>query len=331
MLSKEGMLFCSLCTGSLSINMLLFAIMYSNLILGQFLALLTAGCWANNSVTYRYLGERVGSDAVAHIRMWVALPAIVLLTYITEGTFFPLGLSAQTYLVLLLSGAIGYFITDMLVFYAFVWLGARESMIIMTLSPVATAVFSFFLFNEILRPIQIFGILLTISGVILMVVLEMRHKTQISEENAKAKAKGYIFAILGSILQAVALILAKFALESTGPVSTNLVRNIGGLLTFFVYSFLIKRNAKAQFKAFKNPKFFLLLLTASLIGPVLGMSFQMKAFTLAPIGIVTTIAQISPIILLPIDKFIFHRKVTFSSIIGTFVSLAGVALLFLAA
>ncbi|AEV28741.1 putative permease, DMT superfamily [Sphaerochaeta pleomorpha str. Grapes] len=331
MLSYEGMPFFLENTVLLCVDMLLFAIMYSNLIIGQFLALLTAGCWAQNSVTYRYLGEKVGSDAVAHIRMWIALPAIFLLAYMTEGTFFPLGLSMQTYIVLLLSGAIGYFITDMLVFYAFVWLGARESMIILTLSPVATAIFSYFLFGETLLPVQIFGILLTISGVILMVVLEMRHQKVCFEENSKAKAKGFAFAILGSVLQSIALILAKYALDSTGPVSTNLVRNVGGILTFIIYSFLIKKNAKQQFKAFTNPKLFSLLFIAALIGPVLGMSLQMKAFTLAPVGIVTTISQISPIILLPIDKFIFHKKLTLASIIGTFVSIGGVALLFLAA
>jgi drug/metabolite transporter (DMT)-like permease len=315
----------------LPFDMLLLAIMDTTLVLGQFLALLTAGCWAHNSVTYRYLGAQVGSEAVAHIRMWIAFPAIVMLTYLTEGTFFPLGLSAQTYLVLLLSGAIGYFITDMLVFYAFVWLGARESMVIMTLSPVSTAIFSYFLFGENLLPVQIAGILLTISGVILMVVLGMKQHKEGLDENSKAKAKGFLFAILGSVLQSVALLFAKYALDSTGPVSTNLVRNLGGLSAFFIYSFLIKKNAKQHFKAFKDPKRFSLLALAALVGPVLGMSLQMKAFTLAPVGIVTTIAQVSPIILLPVDKFLFHKKLTAESIIGTFVSIAGVALLFLAA
>ncbi|NCC66374.1 MAG: EamA family transporter, partial [Spirochaetia bacterium] len=51
----------------------------------------------------------------------------------------------------------------------------------------------------------------------------------------------------------------------------------------------------------------------------------------APVGIVTTITQITPIILLPVDKFIFHKKLTTSSIVGTFVSILGVAILFLAA
>lgn len=303
--------------------------MDTNLILGQLLALVTATCWAQNSITYKYLGTYVGSDAVAHIRMWIALPAILLLTFFTEGMFFPTNLSLQTYLILFASGAIGYFITDMMMFYAYVYLGARETMVIMTLSPVATAIFSYFLFDEHLIASQILGILLTIAGVVVMVVFSMRHR--IKGKDDKAKALGFLLAILGSILQSVSFLLAKFALDATGPVSSNLLRNIGGLLAFILYNFIIKRNAKQQFAAFKNPKFFLLLFFAAMIGPVLGMSSQMKAFTLAPVGIVTTITQITPIILLPVDKFIFHKKLTTSSIVGTFVSILGVAILFLAA
>lgn len=300
-----------------------------NLIIGQLLGLLTAVCWAQNSLVYRFLGTKVGSDAVAHVRMWIALPAIILLAYFIEGSFFPTSLSAQTYLVLFASGVIGYFITDLMLFQAYVWLGARESMVIMTLSPVATAIFSYFLFAERLKPMQMLGILLTILGVITMVVGGKKIKGGENEE--RQKTKGMTFAILASIMQSVSFLLAKFALESTGPVSTNLLRNVGGLMAFILYSFVIKRNAKAHFKAFKNPKWLALLFLAAMLGPVIGMSSQMKAFTLAPVGIVTTITQTTPILLLPVDKFILKKKITASSLLGTFISIIGVAILFLAA
>ena len=300
-----------------------------NLIIGQLLGLVTALCWAQNSLTYRHLGSKVGSDAVAHIRMWIALPAVILLAFVTEGSFFPTNLSVQTYLVLFASGAIGYFFTDMMLFHAFVWLGARESMVIMTLSPVATAIFSYFLFAERLKAMQIMGILLTIIGVITMVGGGLRVKGEASEE--KQKAKGMLLAILASILQSISFLLAKYALEATGPVSTNLLRNVGGFLAFIIYSFIIKRNARSHFAAFRDPKLLSLLFLTAMVGPVLGMSSQMKAFTLAPVGIVTTITQTTPILLLPIDRFVLKKTISASSLLGTFISIVGVGILFLAA
>jgi len=304
-------------------------IMEHNLVVGQLLALLTAACWAQNSIIYRHIGAKVGSDAVAHVRMWIALPMIFLLAYWVEGSWFPTSLSARTYLFLLASGAIGYFFTDMLLFKAYILLGARESMVIMTLSPVVTAFFGFLLFDERLNLIQILGIFITISGIALIVLLDAR--TKVAKEEHDTKTKGFIYAILGSALQSLSFLLAKFALDETGPISTNLLRNLGGLACFIIFNFLYKRNAVQHFKVLSNRRYLLLLVMAAFAGPVLGMSSQMKAFTLAPVGIVTTITQVTPILLLPFDYFILHKRLTASSLAGTFLSIAGVAVLFLAA
>jgi drug/metabolite transporter (DMT)-like permease len=139
--------------------------MEHNLIVGQLLALLTAACWAQNSIIYRHIGAKVGSDAVAHIRMWIALPMILALTYAVEGFWFPTSLSARTYSSCL-QGAFGYSSTDMLLFKAYILLGSRESMVIMTLSPVVTAFFGYLLFDERLNLIQILGIFTTIVGLL---------------------------------------------------------------------------------------------------------------------------------------------------------------------
>ncbi|MDC7230128.1 MAG: DMT family transporter [Sphaerochaetaceae bacterium] len=303
--------------------------MDSNLLLGQLLALVTAACWAQNSIIYRHLGKQVGSDAVAHIRMWLALPAIILLTYLMEGMWFPLHLSPQTYFFILASGAIGYFVTDKLLFQAYILLGSRESMVIMTLSPVVTAIFGFFLFAERLNGIQVLGILTTILGVLLMVLLD--RKPVLAQQEQKDRSTGLLFAILASVLQSVSFLMAKFAMDETGPVATNLLRNIGGLSIFIIYNFFFKKNGKKHLALLKKPRLFLILLFAALAGPVLGMTTQMKAFTLAPVGIVTTITQITPILLLPFDRFILHKKLSLPSLGGTFLSIAGVAVLFLAA
>lgn len=303
--------------------------MGNNLIIGQLLALLTAACWAQNSIIYRYLGTRVGSDAAAHVRMWIALPAMAMLAFFVEGSAFPTSLSAQTYGLLFVSGAIGFFLTDLFLFQAYVLLGNRETMVIMTLSPIVTAIFSNFLFAESLNPRQILGISVTILGIILMVVMGSRLK--ISDEEQKTRLKGFLFAMLASVLQSVSYLFARYALNETGPISSNLLRTVGGLVAFILYNVVYKRNAKKQFQSFKNKKFFALLAIAAIVGPVIGMSSQMKAFTLAPIGIVTTLTQVTPILLIPFDIFIMHKRLSLSDMAGTLLSIVGVALLFLAA
>ncbi len=303
--------------------------MDTNLVVGQLLALFTAACWAQNSIIYYHVGKQIGSDTVAHIRMWFAFPAIIILTRLLEGIWFPTSLSWQTYALLLGSGALGFFITDKLLFQAYILLGSRESMVIMTLSPVVTALFGYFIFSETLNTIQIIGMMTTIVGVMIAILLDKKKSLQTQE--AKDRTTGLIFAILASFMQSLSYLFAKLALQETGPVATNLLRNLGGFACFFIFNFLIKKNGKKQFEMAKQPKFLMLLALAAMVGPVLGMTSQMKAFTLAPVGIVTTITQVTPILLLPFDVFILKKKITAASLAGTFISITGVAILFLAA
>ncbi len=306
--------------------------MESQQLLGQLLALFTAACWAGNSVTYRYLGSFIKSDSLAHARMWIAFPAILLLTLFTDGAF-PLHASARTYAALLSSGVIGYFVTDLLMFKAYIFLGARESLVIMTLSPVVSAVLSYFCFSQALSLTEIFGIALTIGGIICMVLGELAAHRKTTPTTAEGQDKnvriGLICAFLGAVLQSISYILAKYALNDVPAVSSNLIRNFGGLLAFIVYSTFFSRSFFNDIKTLKNVKLFGLLALAAISGPVLGMSSQMLALTLAPVGIVTAISQISPILLLPVDKFVFHRTLSMASVAGTIISIGGVVLLFI--
>lgn len=309
--------------------------MNSQQILGQLLALFTATCWAGNSVTYRYLGSFIKSDSLAHARMWIAFPVILLLTVLIDGSL-PLHASARTYAALLSSGVIGYFITDLLLFKAYIYLGARESLVIMTLSPVVSAVLSYFCFAQALSLTEIFGIALTIGGIVCMVLGEMKVHGRVDTAQGGADGKnpnskiriGLICAFLSAILQSVSYILAKYALDDVPAVSSNLIRNFGGLLAFILYSTFFSRRFFNDIKVLRNGKLLGLLVFAAISGPVLGMSSQMLALTLAPVGIVTAISQISPVLLLPIDKFVFRRRLSAASVAGTLISIAGVVMLF---
>ena len=75
-----------------------------NPLLGHLSALATAGCWAQNSVVYSFAGKRVGSRSVTHIRLWIALPVILLVNYLITGNAIPLDIPAGSLLFLLLSG-----------------------------------------------------------------------------------------------------------------------------------------------------------------------------------------------------------------------------------
>jgi drug/metabolite transporter (DMT)-like permease len=109
--------------------------------LGQLFAVLTALCWAQNSISYSIAGKRVTSSTVTHIRLWIALPAILIVHFLFLGSVLPEISSFLSLGFLLGSGFIGFFIADVFIFYAFVAIGPGRTLLIMTLSPILSSVF----------------------------------------------------------------------------------------------------------------------------------------------------------------------------------------------
>ncbi len=294
-------------------------------IIGHIFALLTAGCWAQNSIVYAAAGKRVTSRTVTHIRLWIALPVIFIVNLIFTGTLFPSGFSGSTYIYMGASGFLGFCVADLFIFYAFVEIGPRETLVVLTLSPIFSTIISWIFLHEILSPLQVLGILATIGGVIWVVLVEKKGK----EKRNKNERLGLLFAFLGAASQACGMVLAKQGLASgIHPVSSNLLRICAGVAGLAVFS-LIRRNFIADFRKMKDTRALLLIGTGAIIGPVLGIILTMFALTLAPVGIVTTIMQTSPIMLLPVDRFVFKKEIPWGAVGGTVLAIGGAAGLFL--
>ncbi|MCR4676444.1 MAG: DMT family transporter, partial [Sphaerochaetaceae bacterium] len=267
--------------------------------------------------------ERLTSDMIGYVRMFVAVPLGFILLLLFEGSF-PTGYSVQTYLMAFLSGFIGFFLCDYFMFKAIVTIGSRETAVIMTLNPALTAVMSFFIFSEILTGTQILGMVITISGVVLMVFGEKGTKEK--TENSVLKT-GLICAFLGAVLQSVSDITAKAALSDVPSVSTNMLRLLGGLAAWIVFGFIKRKDFAVQFKTFKDSRYVLMMFFSVLLGPVLGVTLTLKAMEMIPAGVVRSLSQTSPVFLIPVD-LIRKKKVSALSLVGTLVSVAGVVLLF---
>jgi drug/metabolite transporter (DMT)-like permease len=297
-----------------------------NLIIGQLFALLTAACFAQNSIVYSFAGRRVGSAAVTHIRLWVALPAIMIIHLLFHGALLPLGLPQAGYLYLGASGFVGFFMADLFIFKAFVDLGPRETLVVMTLAPIFGAIISWLMFAETLTVLQIVGILVTVGGVAWVVYEERSNPNK----RSRKQALGVIFAFLGALTQATGMVLAKGGVASgVHPVSANAVRITAGLIGLILFA-LLRRRLIADFRSMRDLKALAATSSGALIGPVLGVILSLYALQWAPVGIVTALMQTSPILLLPIERFVFKRRVTLGAVIGTLLAIGGAALLFIA-
>ncbi|MBN2860791.1 MAG: DMT family transporter [Sphaerochaetaceae bacterium] len=300
-----------------------------DLIFGQLLALITALCWAQNSLIYSHVGARISSASTAHVRLWFAFPLILLAHLAFTGTWFPQGLSVRELSFLGLSGALGFTAADLFIFSALVSLGARFTMVIMTFNPLFSALFAWIFEGEVLTLLQMTGMSVTITGVVWVILAEGKKK---DKDRDAHHITGVLSAFFGALTQATAMVLAKSGMsEGLDPIGSNLIRLAAGFLTIVIYR-TVRGSFKKDIMHVLRPQrwtLVMLIFSAALVGPVFGMIVNLKALTLAPVGVVITLTQMAPVILIPIERFVLKQHIAPGAIGGTILAVMGTVLLFL--
>ncbi|HLN74373.1 MAG TPA: DMT family transporter, partial [Prolixibacteraceae bacterium] len=169
---------------------------------GEIAALLTAVFWTVTSMSFESAGKKVGSLSVNLIRLVVAFLIYGVVNYFRRGLFLPTDASTESWMWLSLSGLIGFVMGDLLLFQAYVIVGARISMLIMALAPPITAFVGWVILGEVLSASNWVGMLVTLTG-IAIVILKREAKEPESEKRRKLTTdynlKGLLLAFGGAI------------------------------------------------------------------------------------------------------------------------------------
>lgn len=297
--------------------------------IGQLAALATAFCWTVTGVTYQIAGRKIGSVNVNMIRMVIAFFILMLFARFSEGTYLPTNATQHNYLWLGLSGLVGFVIGDLCLFQAYVLIGARISMLIMTLSSPIAAAFGWMMMNETLSIASMLGMAITLLG-IGVVILEKPSADSDAAGGLQVKynLKGVLLAFGGAMGQGIGLVLSKFGLEHMNAIQGTQIRAIAALAGFTLFFFLIKQWPKF-FQSLKDPKVLAVVSVGSIFGPFLGVSLSLFAIQHTTTGVASTIMSIMPIIIIPVSIMLFKEKVTLKEMVGAVVAIAGVALFFI--
>jgi drug/metabolite transporter (DMT)-like permease len=300
---------------------------------GEIAALLTAVFWTVTSMAFESAGKKVGSLAVNLIRLVIAFFIYAIYTQVTRGMWFPFDAGAERWLWLILSGLVGFVIGDLFLFQAFVVIGARISMLIMAMTPPFTAVISWFVLGEVLSPMNWFGMIVTLSG-ISMVILKRENKalngsTIVPRRFTTAYSLQGIFLALGGALgQATGLVLSKKGMGDYNAFAASQIRVLTGIIGFAILLLILRRYHRV-WAALKNTAAMKRITLGSIFGPFLGVSFSLLSIQHTKAGISATIMAIVPVLIIPPAILIFKEKVNWKEITGAVVTVLGVALFFL--
>ncbi|MEZ5194931.1 MAG: DMT family transporter [Bacteroidales bacterium] len=297
---------------------------------GEFAALMTAVFWTVTSMSFEAAGKKIGSLSVNLIRLFLALIIYSVYLHFTRGMAFSVDASWHAWIWLSLSGIVGFAVGDLLLFQAFVVVGARVSMLMMSLVPPITALIGWMILGETLSLQSICGMVMTISGIVLVV---MKRQASQLHSNGKSKLRfsyplaGILLAFGGAAGQAVGLVLSKYGMKDYDAFAASQIRVFAGFISFIVIFFVMKRWSKVR-QAVKNRKGMMFTGLGSVFGPFWCFLFLARSskyqyrcgcyHNVHCSGFNYSIAIL-----------FFKEKVNLKEVLGAMLAVGGVALLFL--
>lgn len=293
--------------------------------IGEIAALLTAMCWVGSSVSFEYAGKKVGSLVLNLMRLVVSLVLITVLNFFITSGFQNLTITPEAFRALMLSGLIGLVLGDLFLFQAYIEIGARISLLIMALAPPITALFSYFLLDEVLGFGQILGMLVTVLGIAIVILGKEKGKKKLVVRHS---VKGILYAFLGAMGQAGGLILSKVGVKDLNPFVATEIRIFSGILGFILIITFFK-SWPGFFQTFKLKSVMAGITVGSLFGPVVGVSLSLMAVKYTSTAIASTLMAITPILIIPVSVIFLKEKVKANEILGALVGVLGVAIIFL--
>jgi len=293
--------------------------------LGEMAALITALCWTITAVTFETAGKKVGSISVNLIRLVIAFVLISIYNLFSRGMILPIDASGSTWLWLTFSGIIGFVIGDLFLFQAYVEVGSRIAMLIMSTVPPITAITGFIIMGERITSLGLAGMMITILGIAFVILTKNPDDKKVMLSHP---IKGLVYAFIGALGQAFGLVFSKFGMGSYNPFAATQIRIIAAIIGFSIV-ITVSKNWGKVFVALKDRRAMRYISIGSLFGPFIGVSLSLLAVQYAPTGIVSTITSITPILLIPVSIIVFKEKVFSREIFGSIITLLGISLLFI--
>ncbi len=274
-------------------------------------------------MAFEAAGKRVGSRNVNIIRLALGFVFLTLFCTAWRGLVLPVDAPRSAWLWLGLSGLVGFFLGDLCLFRSFLLIGARRSLLILSLAPPVTALTEWLVLGDVLTLLGWLGMGMTLAGVA-WVIMERRRA---AVEPSRDMARGVALALLGAVAQGVGLVFARKGMQGwEEPFAATQIRMIaamGGFIVLFVAAGWLKGLPRA----ITDRRSMRLLTFGAFTGPFLGVSLWLLSVNYVKAGVAATLVATVPVIVIPPVILIYKEKVSPRAWIGAIVTVVGVAVL----
>lgn len=292
--------------------------------LGEFLALFTALSWTTSSLIFENIARKIHPQIANFLRVCIGTFMLgVVCLFTKRHLFFPIDVPSNDLGLLLLSGFIGMFLGDFFLFKAFKKIGARITMLIMTLSPIIVALIDFIFLGVHLSVLQLTAIFITCLGVAIVILRPNNSENKIT---FNFSSTGLLYAFLATLGQSLGVILTKLGSTSYDSLATTQIRLIAAILGFGIL-ILAQKKGQELISALKNTRNMFFICCGTFTS-IFGIAALVEAFKHSNASVASTISSTSPILIIPISIIFFKEKIKKYEILGALISIIGISIFF---
>ena len=291
-----------------------------------FLAILAALCWAIASLISADITRKIGGLVFNRLRLFFV--SIMLIAYTTIiGTWNTINFEYLN--IIIISGIVGIFFGDTLLFIALQKIGPRRNNILFSLAAPFTVILNIFFLKEQMSNINLIGCFIVFIGVVIAIAYGSNKSNQHRWESIQgSQTIGIIFGILAALCQSIGLIMMKPILDlGADPIASASIRTFIAFILISLTFFLKYENFVSKIPI--NFSIIIKSITSGFLGMAVGMSLLLIALQNANAGIVATLSSTSPIMILFLIWILTKKIPTLGAWLGTILAIFGTSLIFI--
>ncbi len=293
------------------------------LVIGSLIGLLGAALYGLSVVVYRSQSDEIRPIAISSIKMWVALPFMIIVVFIFPGfdsVFLPLATVAILGISMILGGVIG----DTIYLWSQERIGVSYAFPIAMSFPIMTYFLTVVFLGEPPILSRLAGAIIAVIGVILISNEQNRNQEGNEVESSRRRLDlwGLAGALLTAVLYAIGTTLLQVGIEGVDPISGTFVRVVIGSIAF-VPMFAV---AKYQGMNWPTRKATTRVIIAGFFGMAVGSLLYVSAVAMVGAAIMSVIASVAPLFAIPVSVIVLKEKLTPLALIGVFLTLTGIVL-----
>ena len=287
--------------------------------MGQLFALLTALIWAIAVILLKRSGETVSPFSLNLFRVVVSTALLVPTVVVAGQASWNQG-SLRDVLILFASGIIAIATSDTLFHMSLNAVGAGISAIIDSLYAPLTVLLATVLLGEHLSALQLFGMALVITGVLVAAQHEPPHGVA-----PRQLVLGVVWGVLAMIALALGIVIAKPVLDRSPVLWATAVRQVGCLGVMLPITLLSPRRREIL-RVFRPSPGWRFSLPGAVLGSYLALIFWIAGMKYTKVGIAAILNQSSTIYVLILAAIFLKEPFTRRKVVASVIAIAGILL-----